>query len=294
MKHTREISVFLVISLLLALTACGGSAQGDDTGTGSFDDTTTESVETSEYEKPDVDYGGKTVTVAAHNRTGSFVIADYNPICHDELSGDIIANGIINTTRAVEEALGVTLEYFNLEDGNASAIMRDYQAGDNNFQLALVPTSTLAQLLSTPYMLTDLNAVGTINLSHSWWDQKSVEEYTINDRIYCVTGDISLTRMAAAVCVFFNKKLIDVHNLEDPYELVRRGEWTIDKLIELVFAAAVDNGNQKIDLEDTFGMIGESGSMTNFLVSGGVDYSRKNNAKSKKLGMNKNLNKSKA
>ena len=77
MNNKRIISTILLISLLCAnLAACGSTASGssDDT-TASADTTAVVTTAPVEYEKPDVDYGGKTFTIASFNFDFSYAVA---------------------------------------------------------------------------------------------------------------------------------------------------------------------------------------------------------------------------
>ncbi|MBQ7981980.1 MAG: hypothetical protein IJ302_00280, partial [Clostridia bacterium] len=48
--------------------------------------------------------------------------------------------------------------------------------------------------------------------------------------------------------IFFNQKLLNDFNLENPYELVRNGGWTFDKLIEMTNTVSADlNGDGKLE-----------------------------------------------
>ena len=134
----------------------------------------------------------------------------------------------------------------------------------------------LAKLLALPSLLTDLDTIPTLDLSHSWWDQNSIEEYNIGGVQYTAIGDICFFAKAAPMTTFFNKQMITDYKLEDPYKLVYDGKWTLDKMIEMSKAAARDvNGNQQVDpTEDQFGFIA-AGPYT-FLVGCGVEYSKRN------------------
>ena len=87
-----------------------------------------------------------------------------------------------------------------------------------------------------------------------------------------MTGDVSLCVSLSPITYFFNKKIIADNNMDDPYQLVREGRWTVDKSIEMSRAAAKDlNGDGKIEPEsDRFGMAIEALSLTYAIHSSGV------------------------
>lgn len=278
----RTISTILIAAMLAALTACGDTTPSgtNDTTASNADGTTAADTTASEYVKPDVDYKGKTFTVASFNFDFPYAISNYTMISHDEESGDVLDDAIIDMTRKVEDELGVKLELYELTNDDRNSIdklNRMITAGDDEVQAAFPLTCALTKLLGNPSMLTDLNSIPTLDLTHSWWDQKSVEEYNIGGKQYAVTGDICFFLKCAPIVDFFNKQLLEENKLDDPYQLVKDGKWTIDKMMELATAAASDvNGNQQIDPnDDIFGMMCEPSSLRYSLVGCGIDYSKR-------------------
>ncbi len=283
MKPSRFISPVLMLALILTqFAACGGSESTDDTSTPDpvIREDTTAPAEEPEYIAPVVDYEGKTFTLGTLHLDLSYAIADYQIISHDEETGDVINDAIIRMTRQVEEELNVNLELIDIggvaERNSAERITTPIYADEDVMQAALPLTAALPGLLSVPSLLYDLNDIPTLNLSHSWWDPNSVEEYNIGGKQYTVIGDLCLYHKGAPVVTFFNKQLVESLSLENPYQIVYDGKWTLDKMIELATAAASDlNGDQKVDKDDRFGIISEASGLSYLLIGAGVDYSRR-------------------
>ena len=275
----RKISALLTISLLAAMTACGSTDAEIESTTKAQDDTTTEAQAVAEYTKPDVNYSGKTFTIASFRFDMPYVIANYTMISHDEETGDALNDAIVNMTRKVEDDLGIKLELYEMTNDDRNSIdklNRMITAGDDEVQAALPLTTALTKLLGNPSLLTDLESIPTLDLTHSWWDSKSTEEYTIGGKCYAAIGDACFFMKCAPIVDFFNKQLISEYKLDDPYKLVSEGKWTVDKLMEMSRVAAADlNGNQKVDPEeDRFGFVCEGSSLRYMLDGAGVDYSR--------------------
>jgi len=58
------------------------------------------------------------------------------------------------------------------------------------------------------------------------------------------------------------------NDLEEPYQLVREGRWTLDKFYEYVKTVSKDNGDGKFDQNDTYGFLTTNGGgLTNFLYT---------------------------
>ena len=52
--------------------------------------------------------------------------------------------------------------------------------------------------------------------------------------------------------LFFNKKLIEEYDLDDPYALVKSGEWTLDRLFSMSSEMLLDlNGDGEIKARTT-------------------------------------------
>jgi len=109
--------IALLLALLLSATACGG-ADAPAADTTIPEDTTTAEQISSEYKKPDVDYGGRTIRAASYDWRGDFWrVADYNLFLSEE-NGDILNDAAVKAKRRVEEELNVKLEMFELGAAN--------------------------------------------------------------------------------------------------------------------------------------------------------------------------------
>lgn len=271
-KSVRFIA--LLLALLLSATACGG-ADAPAADTTIPEDTTTAEQISSEYKKPDVDYGGRTIRAASYDWRGDFWrVADYNLFLSEE-NGDILNDAAVKAKRRVEEELNVKLEMFELGAANKpDEIITAVMAGDDEFKFALQMQIGLPKLLSDPSLLVDLNAVPTLDLSHSWWDQNAVEAYSLYGKQYAAVGDICYYSKTSLISYFFNKKMIVDNNLENPYDLVREGKWTLEKMDKMVRDVSRDlNGNAEYDTDDQYGFMGERASMAYTLVGCGQRFS---------------------
>ena len=68
--------------------------------------------------------------------------------------------------------------------------------------------------------------------------------------------------------LFFNKDLIAENQLDDPYQLVKDGTWTLDRMYEMARAVAVDNGDGEMNVTtgDTWGFIGAAFDTYKFIL----------------------------
>ncbi len=117
----------------------------------------------------------------------------------------------------------------------------------------------LAQYMMTGYGTSRLyyNLMPMMNQSYDCWDSALIRDYGFANKIYGITGDVSISDDECLLVMLFNKKILAENNIEYPYDLVRRGEWTLEKMIELSRLCAKDvNGNGEYDLNgDIFGTV---------------------------------------
>ena len=77
--------------------------------------------------------------------------------------------------------------------------------------------------------------------------------------------------------ILFNKNMITEYSLEDPYELVRDGEWTIYKMMEMASEVTSDNGDNIWNENDTYGLAAQDNwFLSSFIYSSGQTLLTKN------------------
>ena len=284
MKQHRTLSLLLASLLLTAsVVSCGSDTQTPSTETAQ--DTTpvtTEAVTegySTEYEIPEVDYGGETFTIAAMSGLVSlWRAASYCEIFSEGENGDPLNDAIYQRNRKISETLNVNIEVYPMDNfGESSSKIRSLiLSAEDVIDVALVHADGLPNLLGTGG-LTDLYTLPNVDFSHTWWDQNAVKELTILDKMFAATGNISLYLDYAPITYFFNKKLVEELDLEDPYQLVRDGKWTLDQVIKMCTAAAADlNGDGAMkETDDRYGMLSEPGSLTYAVHASGASLTDK-------------------
>ncbi len=275
----KGISLLLLAAMAVTvLAACGGEA-GPETPAAETQPAVTseEAVETTappEYTAPDVDYEGKEFKFSAwFTDSPNWVATSYCEAIPGEQNGDIINDAIYMRARDTEEALGVTIVG---TPWKASAdITKPALAGDHFADTVLVGGGTAKGLLNQN-LLIDLKTIDTLDLSKSWWDQGSVDGFSIGGKLYFAAGEIGTFGNLAVFCSYYNKGMGENYNLENPYEMVRNGVWTIDKMREMATVVVRDvNGDGTMGKEDVFGYESEPGIGIVLLRSGGVKVTTK-------------------
>lgn len=254
----RALSVLLLITLLLASCGSGDSSADTDTSTANGD--TTASDPAAEYQSPGIDYGGATFTILDYDTEEYFwQAATYSDICADEESGDPVNDAQYKRNIKVEEELNINLETYPVGGKSRNNNQTEYEklvlSGDTSVDAAFVFAQYIKGILTEPGMSVDLLSIPTLNVEASWWDESMVEAFRLGGKLRAITGDISIYTTFAPMLYFGNKTLAENYKLDNTYDLVREGKWTLDVMLENCRTVASDlNGDTKMDENDQYGM----------------------------------------
>lgn len=196
-------------------------------------------------------------------------------IASEEETGDIINDAIFRRNTYVEEKYDVKIGW-NLNSDPAGTYRKSFNAGDSEFDL-IMPTLPEAANFAAQGMFYDMKQMPHIDLSAIWWDQQAVKELSIGGKLFYCTSDLSFTAIDTIWIMMFNKTLIKEYGLEDPYTIVKNGDWTYDKLEEMIKGVSKDlNGDGKINEFDMVGFVTPSDRYVRAMIlSGGESFTEK-------------------
>ena len=253
------IVLLCALFVISAFTACAN--QPDDTKpattTGlNTEADTTEAVETEDINyimDPDTiakagQYKGEKLTILANS---GFWPAD--DIFREEDSEDPVDSAIYNRNEYVKNTYQIDIEV--VEDETVATTLKNaYKSGINDYDVAAF-CAYEACPLAAENIFQDLTQIENLDLTKKYWDQGLFEGLSIDNKLFYITGDISTKANAGTFLMMFNKKLASDYDLEDLYQVVRDGNWTLDYLNNLIKEHGyVDDGNAKVGVEDKFGM----------------------------------------
>ena len=217
----------------------------------------------------DIDFGGRTfVIVGNHGDDDGHDAA--TEIYMDEEDADDQDNPI---SLAVDQRNQLIETLYNCTIKGAKA---DSPAGDASKNV-LVDGTDQIDLFNAKYSSTALATSGNnynlltlgskeIDFTQPWFDQEYVKTYTNKDssgadKLYSILGDFALTSFDCAHALIYNKTVYqnteEIRDI-DIYQLVRDHKWTLDRFMEMVNYAAVDNavpGTYKVGDGDIVGWL---------------------------------------
>ncbi|MBE6561749.1 MAG: hypothetical protein E7662_11560 [Ruminococcaceae bacterium] len=259
MVKKRCASLLLAVLLTLPLAACGEDTSAPETTdtqpavtapaeTTAAEDVTTELTPT----LPAYDCKGgnlRLLTMSSGRWTPKDIIAE-------EITGETLNDAVFKKNSLLQQKYNCTITTDQVGTNACfTTISQLVQADDDAYDI-IMPFCTVAAKLALEKALYSLNDIGNIDISKPWWSTQFTEDTRIGAKNYFLTGDVCETFMRATYAVFFNKTAIGDFHLDNPYELVKGGKWTYEKLHQMGTVYAGDlNGDAVIKSDDRVGLI---------------------------------------
>lgn len=182
---------------------------------------------------------------------------------------------VTERNRLIEDKLGIRIREIRTTDMTGD-IVNAVNSGSQDFQI-VCPWMTDAGPLVASGCFYDLHTFDDIiNFDKPYWDNNANESLSINNKLYFTTGDFSLLSMDVTHCMVFNRDMIAENNLENPYDLVAEGKWTLDKMLELSHAVTADtDGESGLTWKDTIGAHLSTNFANSFFIGAGERFVRK-------------------
>ncbi|MCL2816515.1 MAG: extracellular solute-binding protein [Oscillospiraceae bacterium] len=178
-------------------------------------------------ELPEKNFNGKEFVILV-NPDPAF--RHFYDVCVEGMNGDLVNDAVYKRNLEVEERFNVKIT--DRQTANIiNSIKNNVAAGTVDFSAAWVIIRDYGNL-SQQNMFLDLNKVPDLNLEKKYWDTNVVRDFTINNKLYGIMGDIS-TSVSVFTHLFGVNKIVAQNNdvdISGLYQSVRDGTWTFDKL----------------------------------------------------------------
>jgi len=268
------ITILLCLVFVLPLVVSCGK---DDSKTNNNNPTAAgdnlDAAEPAEEKDPDMpnlpasDMGGKIFTFLCMGTDGDPWIGD---IVREELLGDPINDAAYNRQMKIEQTYNVKLK--QVDGGDYDQVVNSYRtsilAADGSYDAAITRCANFISLLTGNYLI-DFKELSNIDIDKPYWNKNFYETMSIMGRHYAADGDLSTKRLECAWIMAFNKDIIRENGFESPYDLVKSGQWTYDKMHEMARSAAKDlNGDGKMILEDDMWGLNYTGDTIMGIING--------------------------
>jgi len=234
---------------------------------------------------PDTNWNGREITFLV--RGPEFELWQSHDIYVEEENGEPVNDAVYKRNAILEERYNFLIREAHGTGAIQSMAEKSILSGTNAYQVVMCNTQETNNLAMKGY-LADLRKVDYLDVSREYWDQNSLYGFTVGGRTLFMTGDISIMANDATWIFMFNKKLLQDLGLDSPYELVRSGKWTADKLVEMMKVASKDlNGDGSMKgKDDQFGLATHDSTFDGLFFSMGMRVSNMNSEGYPELSIN--------
>lgn len=279
----RLLSIFLLTAIMTANVSCGSQSSGGKETTDS-ENTTVGETTTNENDPglPARDFGGRTFTFALRGQEGNTYQWNGTDILAETEIGEALNDAVYKRNIYMRDTYNVIIDAIFCGDTSTSVsgsqmskfITQSIMSNENSFDAILTSPYDSIGYAQNNYLL-DLSELEYLDLSRSYWDQNANKNLSINGHVYMTTGELTYIDNKATQIIILSKNLVDMYDLDDPYETVKSGKWTIDKMIEnsKIVSQNLD-GNDILDENDRYGFVYWQDAAFSFTTGAGITYGK--------------------
>ncbi|MCQ2430460.1 MAG: hypothetical protein MJ192_09030 [Clostridia bacterium] len=251
----RFLCILLASLFLLSCVSCadnGGDGEQSDVPTGAG--TEAETVDMAFVDElPELNYNDERVAFLGSGQVGA-----KDELYTEGRNNELINDAVYERNEVVETRLGVKLDIV-ADGGNDSFYVSNkihnlVMTGTDEFQFCTLPSYVaVTRAVEGEYL--DLTSFEYLDLSKHYWSQGYNEMASWGDgHQFMASGSAALTLFRYMYVTLYNKNVMTDRQIDDPFNAVQNGDWTLDFKTSLINGMYQDlNGNGKIDEKDFFG-----------------------------------------
>lgn len=279
MKKLTAFLLALILSVTAQLTACASS--GDTEKTNQKDSYNTDTSDTSEKSKtpeagvfnetgskyydslPQMNLNGLKIRIISRETNKSHDVQQFtdfgnNEIDSEAIDGTQINDAVYNRNRELEARYNFVFESIQPNMEPAAFSKQSILANSDDYDVIIDSLISMTSLMGTQ-LLMNLNGLEYLDLNTSCWDHNANSNLSIGKNHYLAIGDLLILDKKGTWSTLFNKELAAKYELDDIYQTVRDGKWTIDVMHEMSEKVSLDlNGDGKMTETDQWGYLTES------------------------------------
>jgi len=271
----------LLLALLTVSSVLAGCSTGD-TGTSSNDttdvqqsqETTAETTEAGPKLELEVkDWEGRQFRVLGRDGNANKQFNNFE-IDAAEQTGEIIVDAVYKRNADIKEKYNVEVKGV-YDAAPITALQKYVNAGEDAVELGFNVLNDIKTLATGGYLV-EMSDLPHVNYENPWWSKPVNDATSINGKFYATTSSFSLMDKNRMYIIVFNKEMAEEYSLGNLYEIVRNGQFTVDKATEMVKKVAADvDGDGVMTDADRYGLVMDSyngffvqlQAMNNWLIS---------------------------
>ena len=241
--------------MLVSIVACATSDSNKPAE--ETTDKTNDTIETTESgPKPDVpnkNYNGIAFTFMTRGEDWFTV-----DVFAESQNGEPLNDAVWQRNSVVEEKFNISIAEIKKSGYSLNVELEKAVNADERIYDACIMSGANTSISAQSKFLLDLTNVPYIELSNPWWDQNANRDFFIGGKLYFTCCDLSISDKDGSWATGFNKRLVEDYKLDNPYDLVKNNQWTMDKMYEMGKAVSADlDGDGVMTAADMWGIAAE-------------------------------------
>ncbi len=282
-----------VLTLVLAASSCAGTepettpSSDAASGTGEPSESVAEPAtepqtqapepvyDIPEPEIPDRNFGGAVFRMSAYYEPIYHEHWEYPDLWAEKLTGEVVNDAVFNRNLKIEEKFNIKME--EVKDGE---IFNALMGGEDSFSLLCHNFIHLGDRVGQGLLL-DMNLLPYCNFDSRYWNPTMREGSEVNEHLFMISSDLTYLTLSHVQFVYFNKKILQDHDMTSPYDLVSDNQWTVDNYLKMITSVSNDlNGDGVMDDKDLYGATYYTGrrygTYLQLFVGSGLHFTKEN------------------
>jgi len=274
-NFTRLLSVLLLVCILVSCGAKPGKTE-QTTETQQTTEALTSTTETTETnipaetelsdDIPKLDFKQQEFVILVSTSSSQHYITTVH-----EMSGDVLQDAMYKRTLEIEEKYNIKFTEDYVASGASEArelINRSVASGDAAYDLAML-LDRYAFTMSAKDNFICMEDLEYVHLDKPYWFSDINETINFTGKTYLTYGSVNISVYDLTHALCFNKQMLESLSLENPYELVLDGKWTLEKMQQMGQAAISDlDGNGTFDNSDVYAILGSANALPASFIAG--------------------------
>ena len=226
--------------------ACDKKPSGDE-GT---DAATTDAV-VEDKKLPDLNWNNAEFRILGRDHTHEQF--DNFEVWREELPEDVVGKAVYNRNQSLLDKYGIAVKG-TLVSNNTSKATTMLESGDDLYEMIILPSESFHPLAMQGYLL-DMYGLDYVNTDHEGWQAYANQQMGMGGRLFYTTNKFLLQDKHRSWMIYYNRELAQELKLGYFEDFVFDGTWTLDKVNELMKAAAADSdGEVGMTKKDNWGI----------------------------------------
>ena len=251
----KKLTVSVLLLAMLLSMSCGSEPSGTTSDTtaasGGADATAADSSDPYADDLGAMDFGGEEFNIYTR------VTPMFWPYLNvTEETGDIFNDSIFVRNRNIEERFNVVIKEDTFKQAEGNDMPRNILlSGDDTYDIVITRCVNMYNY-AVEGMIHEVDEIPNLNPDKPYWNQQLYNDLSVGSSHYFAVGEFNISANDFVHVLLFNKDMMKDYKMEEPYDLVSSGKWTLDKFTEMAVQVGADlNGDSVMDENDQYGHI---------------------------------------